>query len=221
MSAEVFFPCVEHSLKQYHIFRLFQFGQRDVFRVLVHYAQWAFYGHFVIAKLLVGENFALLRFFEVCEQLDDSLSVVFGSFTVLLAEVLAQRSADFCGINQLHQSLAPFFLSVGDNPDVRTYARVVEVLFGHGNDGFKQVVLNDILAQIACPAASIASEKRRAVMHLHDTSAKRCVVLHSADVIGKKHHLAVADVGQERNFFFVFVEYGKARICKLRFFRLF
>lgn len=73
----------------------FQFGQRDVFWVLVHYAQWAFYGHFVIAKLLVGENLALLRFFEVCEQLDDSLSVVFGSFAVLLAEVLAQRSADF------------------------------------------------------------------------------------------------------------------------------
>ena len=47
-------------------------------------------------------------------------------------------------------------------------ADVVKILFGHGDDGFQVVILNNVLAQIGFSATSIACKERRTVMHCHN-----------------------------------------------------
>ena len=55
-------------------------------------------------------------------------------------------------------------------------------------------------------------------MHLHDSRTQFRIIHHSTEVVGKKQHLAVADVGQECYILAILaIAYGdiKARVRKL------
>ena len=159
MTAQVFFPCLNHSLQKFHIALVFQVGQCDFVKVLINKTKRSLHGHAVVSKFLIREDLAFLCFFEVEQHLDNFVAVRFVSLAVLLTKVLAQRRLDVGCINQLHISFAAFLLAVGYYPDVCAYACIVKVVFGHGYDSLQHVVLDDVLAQVACSASCITRKK--------------------------------------------------------------
>ncbi|GAI65794.1 unnamed protein product, partial [marine sediment metagenome] len=52
-------------------------------------------------------------------------------------------------VDKLDFALAFLFLAVGNYPDICKYAGIVEKLVGHGDYGFKPVMLYNPLADIA------------------------------------------------------------------------
>jgi len=118
--------------------------------------------------------------------------------TVLLAEVLAQRLVPLRGVDQLHASAATLRLTIGDHPDVRRDAGVVEHVQRQGDDGFEPVVLDDPATDVALALARVPREQRTAVVDLGYPAAELGVALHLAQQVGEEHHLAVARAGHER-----------------------
>ena len=128
--------------------------------------------------------------------MEDTLAVVGVGFAVFLAEVFAQGRLDGGGVDELHQAATSGLLAVGDDPYEGTDTGVIEVLFGHGNDGFQEVVLDDVSAQVTLSAASVSGAEARAVVPLHAARAQ-LAVLHAGEVVGQEEHLGVAHVGDE------------------------
>lgn len=159
-------------------------------------AQGAVYLDVVVAKLFVGEDTAFRGFFKVGEQLHDARAVVDGGFAVFLTEIFAQRAFDLRGVDELHLATTARLFAIGDNPNEGADAGVVETLFGHGDDGFEEVVFDEVAAEIAFATASIAGEKARTVVHLDNAGAEGGV-FHTREVVGKKEHLGVAHIGDE------------------------
>ena len=75
-----------------------------------------------------------------------------------LAHILAKRGLHGSGVDQLGFSLAAFFLFIGQNPDVCADAGIIEHILWHGDNGFNQIVLNQIAPGIALAAARISGK---------------------------------------------------------------
>lgn len=159
-------------------------------------AQGAVYLDVVVTKFFVGEDAAFGSFFKVGEQLHDARAVDGGGFAVFLTEIFAQRTFDLCGVDELHLATTARLFAIGDNPNEGADAGVVETLFGHGDDGFEEVVFDEIAAEVAFATASIAGEKARTIVHLDNAGAEGGV-FHAREVVGEKEHLGVAHIGDE------------------------
>jgi hypothetical protein len=112
----------------------------------------------VEAEVLVVEDLgagALLEAREQAGQLDD---VVFGQLLALVAQGLPHLLEQLDAVDELHLALAVVGLAVGHNPDVGVDARVVEHLVGQGDDGFEQVVLQQVAANLALARARCPGE---------------------------------------------------------------
>ena len=83
--------------------------------------------HLPVAELLILEYLAFRSFLEIHEQLDNPLAVGLRCLAILLAQVLAERCAYGGSVNKLHEPFATLLFAVGDDPDVSSDARVVEV----------------------------------------------------------------------------------------------
>ena len=139
----------------------------------------AFDADFVVAKVgvvedlrgdAVGACWALvLAAGEV--SLGDLLYVLGGKFTILLAEVFAQLAKELAGFDELHFAAALSGLVIREHPDVGGDAGVIEQVVGQLDDGLKHVVLDDVAADVAFTAASVASEEAGAVMDGGDARA--------------------------------------------------
>ena len=68
------------------------------------------------------------------------------------------------GVDELHLALALLGFLVGQNPDVGGDAGVVEQVVRQLDDGFEQVVLDEVAADVALATASIPGEQGRAIM---------------------------------------------------------
>lgn len=121
--------------------------------------QGLLHGHLPIAELAVRENPADLAFLKRHEDAHDLLTLRRGKLAVLFAHVLAQGRLDGGRVDELNLALAALFLAVGQHPDERANARVVEHLFRQRDDGLHQVVLDHIAAGVALAAACIARKQ--------------------------------------------------------------
>ena len=80
------------------------------------------------------------------------------------------------------------------------------------DDGLQPVVLDDPAADVALALPGVAGEKGGAVVNLGDAAAERGVVLHLAEHVGQKEHLAVAAAGDEGVFGIAGVLDDEARV---------
>ena len=100
----------------------------------------------------------LLGFGKIPKQAGDVGDVPVGQFLALAAQAFAHLLPEAAGVNQLDPTLAVFRLLVGKNPDVGADARVVEHVGGQPDDGFHQVVFQDVTADFRFAAAGTAGE---------------------------------------------------------------
>lgn len=149
-----------------------------------------------VTKLAIVEDAALLVLLEAHQEVDDGAAVGLVGLAVLVAQVFAQGRLDGDGVDELHLAAAACLLAVGDNPDEGADARIIKHILGHGDNGFEQVVLDDVAAQVALTAVGIAREEGGTVVNL-DNARALLVVHHAAHVVGEEEHLRVANAGHE------------------------
>ena len=82
-----------------------------------------------------------------------------GEGAVFRSEVFAELFVELGGIDELDLALAVLGLLVGEHPDVGGDAGVVEDVVRELDDGFQQVVLDEVLADVTGTAAGIPGEE--------------------------------------------------------------
>ena len=115
----------------------------------------------------------------------------------LVAQAFPHLAEEVHGVDELNLSLASAAFSVGDDPDVRADARVIEELIGQGDNGFEPVVLDDPTPDLALARPGRAGEQWRAVEDDRQPRAG-AVVLELGDHVLKEEERAVADPRQAR-----------------------
>lgn len=149
-------------------------------------------GDLLVAESFVWENLAVLRLAECAVDAADLGDLFVRDFNALAAERLAQFRVDAVRIDELDLAAPLHALAVREHPDVRRDAGVVKDVVRQGDDGFDEVVLEEVAADLRRAAAGVAGEERRAVVDDGDAAAGR---LHLADDGFEEEHLAVADGG--------------------------
>ena len=114
----------------------------------------------------------------------------------LVAEALRHLHEEAAGVDELDLALAPGPLAVGEHPDVRRDAGVVEELVGQRDDGLQPVVLDDPAADVALAVARVAGEQRRAVEHDGDAAAAVLRRAHLREHVLEEEQRAVVDARQ-------------------------
>ncbi len=157
--------------------------------------QRALDGDFLIAERLIRENLAVFRFAEVAVDAADFFDLFFGDFDALAAERFSHLRVDAVRVDELHLATPLGRLAIREHPDVRRDARVVKDVIRQGDDGFDEVVLEQVAADFRRAAACVAREERRAVV---DDGNATAGLFHLADGGFEEEHLAVADGGHAR-----------------------
>src|SRR5579875_3964361 len=156
------------------LFRLFTRSAKTLPRVLgkVYFQpQRAFDRNLPVPKRFVREDFGLLGFGEIEKGFRNAAPVILIQLAILLSQILAQRLEPCGGVDQLHLATPMVGFAVRQYPDISRDAGVVKHVQGQGDDRLQPVVLYDPAADVALALASVASEQRRAVVHLsHPTS---------------------------------------------------
>ena len=183
-------------------YRLVAGGKTQEFDSLVgelaFQAQRALDSDLPVAEVLSVEPFRLGGFLRLAEvDVDDSLDVSIREFTILLAEIAAQRLEPATCIDQLHFVTTRFGFLVGQHPDIGGDAGVVENVERQGDDGLQPVVLQHPTADVTLALACIAGEQRGAIMNQRDAAAQRRVVFHLLQLIHQEHELSVAGAGDK------------------------
>ena len=91
--------------------------------------------------------------------------VVRREFTVFVPQVFPKFLKTPGGINELDFSFFPVCFIVGQQPDIGGDSGVVKQIVGQLDDGFQQVVFNDVAADIAFTASRIPGEQTGPVMN--------------------------------------------------------
>lgn len=168
------------------------------------FAQGAFDGDLPVAEVAVVEDLGFKTFFrflagvgEVEVGAGDLRDVGGGEGAVFLAEVFAKLFVEVGGVDELDFAATGFGFVVAEDPDVGGDVGVVEDVVGQLDDGFEEVVLDEVLADVAGAAASIAGEESGAVVDGGDAAAGGCVLeaLHLADHLHEEEELVVIDGG--------------------------
>lgn len=106
--------------------------------------------HLAVGKLAVGG--------------DDQLPAGIGDVVALGADALAARLKAVAGVNKLYLARAVGGLILAEHPDVGGDAGVHEHIGGKLDDAVQPVVFQNILPDVAGPAAGVAAEQGRAVL---------------------------------------------------------
>ena len=100
---------------------------------------------------------------EVAEGAGDRLDVVVAHLVAFRAEGFAHLAVKVDAVDELHAALAVGGLFVGEDPDVGRDAGVVEHVGRQGDDGFEQVALEEVAADLALAGTGAAGEERGAI----------------------------------------------------------
>ena len=167
--------------------------------------QRALDGDFPVTEFLVVEDLgfqAIDGLLAGIEQVEvgagDLGEVVSGEGTVFRTEVLTELFEKLGGIDELDLALAALGFPIGEQPDVGGDAGVVEDVVRKLDDGFEQVVLDEVLADVAGPTAGISGEEGGTIVDGGDARACRGILegLHLAHHFHEEEELAVVDGGR-------------------------
>ena len=134
--------------------------------------------HLAVGKLAVGG--------------DDQLPAGIGDVVALGADALAAGLKAVAGINELHLARAVGGLILAEHPDVGGNTGVHEHIGGKLDDAVQPVVFQNILPDVAGPAAGIAAEQGRAVLD----NGHLALVCQLGKAVQHKKLLPIADLGQ-------------------------
>ena len=134
--------------------------------------------HLAVGKLAVGG--------------DDQFPAGIGDVVALGADALAAWFEAVAGVNKLHLARTVGGLILAEHPDVGGDAGVHEHIGGKLNDAVQPVVFQNILPDVAGPAAGIAAEQGRAVLD----NGHLALVCQLGKAVQHKKLLAIADLGQ-------------------------
>lgn len=134
--------------------------------------------HLAVGKLAVGG--------------DDQLPAGIGDVVALGADALAAGFKAVAGVNKLHLARTVGGLILAENPDVGGDAGVHEHIGGKLDNAVQPVVFQNILPDVAGPAAGIAAEQGRAVLD----DRHFAFVCQLGKTVQHKKLLTIADLGQ-------------------------
>src|SRR5690606_27576265 len=117
----------------------------------------------LVSELLVAEDLAVRVFLKIAVDSGDLIDMLLAELVPLLSQRPPHLLIKVNRVNELDLALPLRTLAVGQDPDVRCDARVVEKLVRQGNDCLQPVVLNDPAADLTLPGSSVTGEERRAV----------------------------------------------------------
>ena len=100
------------------------------------------------------------------------------------------------GVYELHLALARLWLPVADDPDVGRNAGVVKHVGRQADDGFDEVILQDVAADLALAAARAAGEERGAIQHDAEARAAIHGGPHFRDEMEEEKQRAIGDARQ-------------------------
>lgn len=134
--------------------------------------------HLAVGKLAVGG--------------DDQLPAGIGDVVALGADALAAGLEAVAGVNKLYLARTVGGLILAEHPDVGGDAGVHEHIGGKLDDAVQPVVFQNILPDVAGPAAGIAAEQGRAVLD----NGHLALVCQLGKAVQHKKLLTIADLGQ-------------------------
>lgn len=134
--------------------------------------------HLAVGKLAVGG--------------DDQLPAGVGDVVALGADALAAGLKAVAGVNELHLACTVGGLILAEHPDIGGNAGVHEHIGGKLDDAVQPVVFQNILPDVAGPAAGIAAEQGRAVLD----NGHLAIVCQLGKTVQHKKLLSIADLGQ-------------------------
>lgn len=126
----------------------------------------------------------------------DLVDVFIAEFFALAAQAFAHLLPHAAGVDQLDLVFAVLGLLVGDDPDISADAGIVEHVGRQADDGFQQIILEDIAADFAFPAARIAGKQGRTVKDDAEPAAALFSGTHLGNQVHQEEQRAVADAGQ-------------------------
>ena len=134
--------------------------------------------HLAVGKLAVGG--------------DNQLPAGIGDVVALGADALAAWLEAVAGVNKLYLARTVGGLILAEHPDVGGDAGVHEHIGGKLDDAVQPVVFQNILPDVAGPAAGIAAEQGRAVLD----NGHFALVCQLGKAVQHKKLLTIADLGQ-------------------------
>ena len=134
--------------------------------------------HLAVGKLAVGG--------------DDQLPAGIGDVVALGADALAAWLKAVAGVNKLHLACTVGRLILAEHPDVGGDAGVHEHIGGKLDNAVQPVVFQNILPDVAGPAAGIAAEQGRAVLD----NGHLAFVCQLGKTVQHEKLLTIADLGQ-------------------------
>ena len=134
--------------------------------------------HLAVGKLAVGG--------------DDQLPAGIGDVVALGADALAAWLEAVAGVNKLYLARTVGGLILAEHPDVGGDAGVHEHIGGKLDDAVQPVIFQNILPDVAGPAAGIAAEQGRAVLD----NGHLALVCQLGKAVQHKKLLTIADLGQ-------------------------
>ena len=134
--------------------------------------------HLAVGKLTVGG--------------DDQFPAGIGDVVALGADALAAWLEAVAGVNKLHLARTVGGLILAEHPDVGGDAGVHEHIGGKLDDAVQPVVFQNILPDVAGPAAGIAAEQGRTVLD----NGHLALVCQLGKAVQHKKLLTIADLGQ-------------------------
>ena len=157
----------------------------------------AFHGDLGVAKVRGVKNLADVALHKVAVQAGDFRDGAFRDVVALVAQGLAPLFVQAAGVDELHLARAAGAgLLVGEQPDIGGNAGIVKDVVGQGDDGFQQVVFQDVFADFGGAAACVAGEEGRAVVNDGNAAAAVLGLLHFGNGRKQEEHLPVAGRGQ-------------------------
>src|SRR5688500_8177133 len=86
----------------------------------------------------------------------DLANVCIREFAPFVAEDASHWHPRLGGIDELHLAPPAFLLAIGQDPDVRGDARIIEKLFGQGDDRLQPIILQNPASDLALAAPGIS-----------------------------------------------------------------
>jgi len=159
-------------------------------------AQWALDGDAPVAEGFDGEDLALRGFLEAAIESHQRVDLLLGEVLALAAEGFTHLGEVLAAIDQLHLALARGGLVVAQHPHIGGDAGVVEHVGRQGDDGFDQIVLQQVTANLRLARTGATGKQRRAVEDDADARATFARVTHLADQVQQEQQRAIGHTRQ-------------------------
>ncbi len=154
-------------------------------------AQRALDGDTAVAEGVDGEDLALCGLLKAAIQAHQLADLILGNVLPLAAQRLAHFGVVLAAVDQLHLALSRSGLVVAEYPHIGGDAGVVEHVGGQRDDGFDQIVLQQVAANLRLTRTRAAGKQRRAVEDDADARATVARVTHLADQVQEEQQRTV------------------------------